>query len=169
MKPSPPPPAVGGACTQLSGPVARVRGRRSWRAGSHWPLLSPAQRSPKRLLPLGELQALGHVELGFSANLEPSALPESHVTALLMTRCPLGDIPQTLASPRASSFITSSFNSALLRVSLFPSLPEYLWKVDTIVVRAFSKGVSMPISQAGSGKERHRERYDIQARVQPSG
>lgn len=48
-------------------------------------------------------------------------------------------------SPRHSSFLISSLSSFLLRVSLLPSLPEYLWKVVTIVVRAFSRGVSISV------------------------
>ena len=55
-----------------------------------------------------------------------------------------GERPEP-TSPRHSSFLISSFSSFLLRVSLLPSLPEYLWKVLTIVVRAFSRGVSITV------------------------
>jgi hypothetical protein len=35
---------------------------------------------------------------------------------------------------------------------LLPSLPEYLWKVVTIVVRAFSRGVSITVCSSGVGR-----------------
>lgn len=64
-----------------------------------------------------------------------------------------GEVGQSPTSPRFSSFLTSSFSSLLLRVSLLPSLPEYLWKVVTIVVKAFSRGVSMvTVNSGGSGE-----------------
>ena len=42
-----------------------------------------------------------------------------------------------------SSRVSSSFSSDLLSLNLSPSLPEYLWKVDTITSRAFSRGYAM--------------------------
>lgn len=42
-----------------------------------------------------------------------------------------------------SSLVSSSLSSVLFSLNLSPSLPEYLWKVDTITSRASSKGLAM--------------------------
>lgn len=72
-----------------------------------------------------------------------------------------GERGQPPTSPRHSSFLISSFSSLLLRVSLLPSLPEYLWKVVTIVVRAFSRGVSMMVCSSGGRREEADHKPDL--------
>ena len=78
------------------------------------------------------------------------SLPSHGATGNIRTWAGGGQPP---TSPRHSSFWISSFSSFLLRVSLLPSLPEYLWKVVTIVAQAFSRGVSMMVCSSGGGRE----------------